>query len=175
MPESPLKSDKSRLSSSIPRENQKKPIGMSREDWKKFKRQTRNEVKRKPGSCMQNRDTLKKHGVNRHDPRVTSTEWKLSHLLNKYGFQFRQQVTLIGYTVDFQLAHGLIIEADGPIHETSAQKKEDAIRDAQLSRHGYTVLRLPNSTIREDPTSTVQLIREKYQLAKADSKGRHLS
>ena len=62
--------------------------------------------------------------------------------------KFRRQVPLGRYVLDFLcLRHRLIIEADGPFHDSD----KDAVRDAWLRSQGFRVLRFPNSTVSNRP------------------------
>lgn len=50
------------------------------------------------------------------------------------------------YIVDFAVPfHKLIIEIDGPTHETDGQKSNDAERDSAFVNHGFKVLRIKNN------------------------------
>jgi very-short-patch-repair endonuclease len=63
------------------------------------------------------------------------------------GCKFRRQQMLFGFIADFWCAElGLIVEADGPVHD----KERDAHRDAELSAYGVTTLRFTNSEIVKD-------------------------
>lgn len=63
------------------------------------------------------------------------------------GFKFRRQQLLFGFIADFWCAElGLVIEADGSVHN----KERDAHRDAELSAYGVTTLRFTNSEIVND-------------------------
>ncbi len=61
------------------------------------------------------------------------------------GLKFRRQVPVEGYIADFLCVEaGLIVEADGPLHEDSAY---DRTRDGWLMVAGYRVLRFTNQQI----------------------------
>jgi very-short-patch-repair endonuclease len=62
------------------------------------------------------------------------------------GYHFRRQQLIDGFIVDFYCHQAnLVIEIDGPIHET--QVKEDAIRDEALVSKGLTVLHFRNEEV----------------------------
>jgi very-short-patch-repair endonuclease len=52
----------------------------------------------------------------------------------------------------------LVIEIDGDVHETPAQKNRDAARDKRLFELGYQVLRIPNGLAIRDPESFLQML-----------------
>jgi len=77
-----------------------------------------------------------------------------SHLRNRQleGCKFRRQVPIGPYIVDFVcFGTRLIVEADGPFHDTEA----DAVRDGWLKREGFVVLRFPNSQISQEPEAVL--------------------
>jgi very-short-patch-repair endonuclease len=60
------------------------------------------------------------------------------------GWQFRRQVPIENYIVDFVcLEARLTVEIDGPLHERRASKVADAERDALLRQSGFRILRFP--------------------------------
>jgi very-short-patch-repair endonuclease len=64
------------------------------------------------------------------------------------GLKFRRQVPVGRYVADFLcVEHRLIVELDGPPHESEEQRLHDASRDAWLRAHGYRVLRLANELV----------------------------
>lgn len=92
----------------------------------------------------------------------TAAEKALWPLLKPLGF--KNQVIIAGYIADFaSKASGLIIEADGQHHCASDIKEYDVLRDWNLFRRGYKVLRFSNKQIISEPASValavVELIR----------------
>ena len=62
--------------------------------------------------------------------------------VSQLGVQFRRQVVIHGYIVDFFApAARLVLEVDGPHH--IARRAADARRDAALAALGLRVLRIP--------------------------------
>ncbi len=62
--------------------------------------------------------------------------------------KFRRQVPVGPYIADFACHSArLIVELDGSQHAESAY---DAIRDAELARHGYRVLRVWNDDLTDN-------------------------
>ena len=68
--------------------------------------------------------------------------------LRKYPYQFRRQVTVGKYILDFYCAAAkLAVELDGSQHFTPEGKQHDEIRTIFLQRQGILVLRYPNSVV----------------------------
>ncbi len=64
------------------------------------------------------------------------------------GMKFRRQVPVGPYVADFLcVACQLIVELDGPPHETDEQRAHDKKRDAYLHAMGFMVLRFSNDLI----------------------------
>ncbi|MFC0306244.1 endonuclease domain-containing protein [Rhizorhabdus histidinilytica] len=82
--------------------------------------------------------------------RQTPMEYRLWSRLKSSqldGFKFRRQIVLEPYIADFFCASiGLVIEVDGDTHDPEA----DAVRDANLLRQGFTVLRFTNVDVRDN-------------------------
>ena len=70
--------------------------------------------------------------------------WSLLRDRRLESIKLRRQVPLGPYVVDFlSLRHRLVLEADGPLHDT----EHDAVRDSWLVANGFRVLRFPNARI----------------------------
>ena len=64
------------------------------------------------------------------------------------GFNFTRQKVVLGWIVDFYCPHvRLVVEIDGPYHETKDKKIRDEIRDSIMSNHGFSVLRFKNDYV----------------------------
>ena len=71
---------------------------------------------------------------------------------------FRRQQIIDGFIVDFYCHEaGLIIEVDGPIHDT--QREADAEREAILNGRGLTILRFANRQVMNDMNGVLREIR----------------
>ena len=67
------------------------------------------------------------------------------------GLKFRRQVPIARFVVDFLcVEHRLIVELDGPGHDSIEQKSHDSARDAELRRRGYHILRFANELVIPD-------------------------
>jgi very-short-patch-repair endonuclease len=75
------------------------------------------------------------------------------------GYQWRRQVVLFGWIVDFYCPWAaLIVEVDGGVHLD--QHEADVRRDQVLRSRGYVVLRFPDTVVRANPDAVVRRIRE---------------
>lgn len=73
------------------------------------------------------------------------------------GVKFRRQEPIGKYIVDFvSFDKKLVIELDGGQH---ADDIRDAARDAWLHSQGFTVLRLWNNDVFENPAGILEMIR----------------
>lgn len=104
---------------------------------------------------------------------TTSEAWLWARLRGKrLGVQFRRQVVLGDFIVDF-LAPSirLIVEVDGDSYH-AACAAADARRDRKLTRAGYHVLRLPVSLVEKDLEEAVRRVRSAvvapYRLREGD-------
>ncbi len=84
--------------------------------------------------------------------RSTPSERRLWSSLRRHrpgNHQFRRQHPIGPYIADFVcLAARLVVEVDGGIHEE--QRDSDAERDQELTRRGYTVLRIAAEQVIHD-------------------------
>ena len=75
------------------------------------------------------------------------------------GYKFRRQHAIEHYIVDFIcLEAGLIIEADGGIHQEPEQAEYDQGRTHNLEALGYRLLRFSNQEILAQPTAVLATI-----------------
>jgi very-short-patch-repair endonuclease len=64
------------------------------------------------------------------------------------GWKFQRQVALGRFLVDFIcFERRVIVEIDGPSHESEQGKAADAARDVWLCGEGFRVVRLPNELV----------------------------
>jgi very-short-patch-repair endonuclease len=77
------------------------------------------------------------------------------------GVKFRRQVPIGHYVVDFVcFEKRLIVESDGPAHDTPEQIAHDRVRDAWLLAQGFIVLRLPDDLVVGATEIAMQRIRQ---------------
>ena len=63
------------------------------------------------------------------------------------------------YIADFAcLDVWLVIEIDGEYHNTPEQKEKDKVRDANLQKIGFTILRFTNNAIINDLENVLNII-----------------
>jgi type I restriction enzyme R subunit len=85
--------------------------------------------------------------------------WELLRDRRFLGLKFRRQHQVGDYIPDFFCAeYGLIVEADGGVHQTEATAKKDKTRDAALTTQGFKIVRLPNALILDDTESALEQI-----------------
>lgn len=78
---------------------------------------------------------------------------------SQLGVQFRRQVVVAGYIVDFLAPSArLVVEVDGAQH--ALRQEADARRDKRLGAIGFCVLRLPAQLVLREPEAALQRIRE---------------
>lgn len=89
------------------------------------------------------------------------SEIDVAPLLHRAGLPtFRRQVVIGGRRrdVEVDLPDGsiLVLEVDGPTHDTPEGRWRDAERDAEVAADGKLSLRLPSYAVRQDPHGVVQ-------------------
>jgi very-short-patch-repair endonuclease len=91
--------------------------------------------------------------------RATPEERKMWELLSRYRPKFTRQLPIGPYIADFACRQAkLVVEIDGGQH---AQSERDRLRDEWLTRGGWTVLRVWNSDVVENPIGTAEAILER--------------
>jgi very-short-patch-repair endonuclease len=81
------------------------------------------------------------------------------------GIKFRRQQPIGYFVVDFyNSAYRLIVEVDGPVHES--QKDADAARQDILEILGHVVLRINTETVEKNLPMVLSLIRSSIQTIK---------
>jgi very-short-patch-repair endonuclease len=74
--------------------------------------------------------------------------WRAIRDRRREGAKFRRQVALGNFIVDFAgFDRRVIVEVDGPTHESAEQQAKDRERDEWLLGQGFRVLRLPNEWV----------------------------
>ncbi len=78
--------------------------------------------------------------------------WELVRDRRFLGLKFRRQHQVGDYVVDFYCDQSkLVVELDGPVHESAERLQADRKRGAYLASLGLKVLRLPNARLLESP------------------------
>ncbi|MEW5825256.1 MAG: N-6 DNA methylase [Candidatus Bipolaricaulota bacterium] len=87
--------------------------------------------------------------------------WELLRDRRFLGLKFRRQHQIGDYVVDFYCDEKkLVLELDGPIHDTTARQQVDHKRDAYIKALGLTVLRIPNERLLDRTEETLREIAE---------------
>ncbi len=69
--------------------------------------------------------------------------WRALRVLRTYGFAVRRQHPVGPYIVDFAIQKAkLVIEIDGSIHHTEGVLQRDAVRQREIERLGWRVIRM---------------------------------
>ncbi len=78
------------------------------------------------------------------------------------GFKLRRQHPIGFYIADFYCHKvKLVIEIDGYIHNNDDIKKVDEIRQAELEKWGYTIIRFTNQQVLTKPEEAIEIINQK--------------
>ena len=80
----------------------------------------------------------------------TDLEQIVFDLLKSKGIEFIEQYpTSSGFVLDFVLSPNIVLEVDGPCHDSSKAKKRDWFRTKCLKLEGWKVFRLPYDLIND--------------------------
>lgn len=83
----------------------------------------------------------------------------------KLGVPYRFQHIYWKYVLDFALpAQKVDIELDGPDHKRSDRQMKDAERTAWLKKQGWTVVRIQNDEVFDDPVGALNRAMERAGL-----------
>ena len=78
------------------------------------------------------------------------------------GCKFRRQHPIGLYIADFYCHKiKLVVEVDGSIHKQADIKETDQIRENELQKWGYTVIRFTNEEVMQKPEEVIKVITEK--------------
>jgi len=107
---------------------------------------------------------------NRKNPTEAEDKFWQAVRNNKLGFRFRRQHAISRFLVDFVcLERKLIVEIDGPIHET--QQREDEERTSILKAEGFQVIRFTNDEIVNDLTGALEKLKSKLSSPSPPERG----
>jgi very-short-patch-repair endonuclease len=80
--------------------------------------------------------------------RAEALFWQQVRAGRLHGHKFKRQVPVSPYIVDFLcIAAKVIVELDGPPHNTPDRRVRDADRDTWLRNQGFIVLRFSNDLV----------------------------
>lgn len=77
----------------------------------------------------------------------TDLEQLVAFALSKNGAKFLTQIPIGNFLVDFYIEPNIIVEVDGPYHETDEQRKRDQNKDRILRSFGFRVERISYSML----------------------------
>jgi very-short-patch-repair endonuclease len=85
--------------------------------------------------------------------------WLKLRELRALGHHFRRQPPVLGYIVDFEWRRArVVVEVDGTQHGFDANREQDLVRDENLRRAGYKVLRFANPQIDRELDAVMETI-----------------
>jgi very-short-patch-repair endonuclease len=85
--------------------------------------------------------------------------WRILHAFRQEGYNFRRQVEIGTYYVDFACHRpAMVIEVDGGTHTVEPQQTNDAVPDDYLRGRGYRVLRFWNNDVMGNPDGVYLVI-----------------
>jgi very-short-patch-repair endonuclease len=74
--------------------------------------------------------------------------WVQLRALKELGYHFRRQSPIPPYIVDFECRRSkLVVEVDGGQHGLDRHLKRDSVRDRDLRKAGYRILRFWNNEV----------------------------
>ncbi len=93
----------------------------------------------------------------RHNPTPAERHaWTLLRNRGILGLKFRRQHVLHGFVVDFYCpSERLVIELEGNVHDTEAQRGYDQARAGFLQAAGYRVIRVRNRDVSREHLEAV--------------------
>ena len=95
--------------------------------------------------------------------------WLRLKLVDLPQGHFRRQAPIGPYIVDFAcLSVKLIVEIDGDTHETDRGLRHDANRDSYLLSLGFSVLRIDEPDVINNPWHVAQAVRRKAESLSGD-------
>jgi very-short-patch-repair endonuclease len=90
--------------------------------------------------------------------------WERLRRNNISGVKFRRQHPIGFYIADFYCHElQLVIEIDGPIHNTAQHKEYDFNRDAEMERMGVQILRFTNNEVKNQIDKVMNKIRQEIK------------
>ena len=88
--------------------------------------------------------------LRRGQTRAEEVLWEELRANRFFGYAFRRQVPFGRFVADFVCHEAkLIVEVDGPSHDTSDGRIHDTARDGFVKSEGYSVLRVRNDEVLE--------------------------
>lgn len=80
--------------------------------------------------------------------RAEALFWEQVRAGRFHGYKFKRQAPIAPYIVDLVcVSERVIVELDGPPHDTPNRREQDAERDTWLRQQGFQVLRFANDEV----------------------------
>jgi very-short-patch-repair endonuclease len=90
--------------------------------------------------------------------------WRMLRRSSANGRKFRRQQSIGPYIVDFYCAaERLIIELEGAAHDSEHSASRDESRERFLRSRGFTVIRLENRHVMENPEGVLAYISQHFR------------
>ncbi|MEQ9308687.1 MAG: endonuclease domain-containing protein [Balneolaceae bacterium] len=85
--------------------------------------------------------------------------WKFALSRKQVGFTFKRQRPVLKYIADFMCQElKLIIEVDGSSHDSMEVRLNDLMRQKELEKFGFTILRFTNEQVLENMDDVRRII-----------------
>lgn len=114
--------------------------------------------------------TLREKGIG-----VSRTEDKLAEELRKRSLPYQRQVKFGAYRVDFFIPDSIIIDIQGPHHESFPQSGRDIKRLDYLRSRGFRVYVFYSSEVYQSPGKYARLIAVEFAKLNEEKENRHES
>jgi very-short-patch-repair endonuclease len=97
--------------------------------------------------------------LRRHQTEAELVLWERLRRRQLSGYKFRRQHPIGPYIADFYCSsEGLVVEVDGEIHDTTARREHDELRDRAMVDFGLKLVRVTNREVFEDIESVLSRI-----------------
>ena len=100
-------------------------------------------------------------------------EGRFLYLLDEAGVKLRFQYTIGPYRVDYLVDDFLILELDGPTHNTPTGKAKDKTRDQYLESLGYRIFHISTELLMMAHEAVISAIKEIVEDNRESRKNRH--
>lgn len=113
-------------------------------------------------------ETLRKKGIG-----VSKTEDKLALEMRKRNLPYQRQVRFGAYRVDFFIPDSIIIDIQGPHHESFPQSGRDIKRLDYLRNKGFRIYVFSSSEVYQSPGKYARLIAVEFDKLKDEKADKH--
>jgi len=92
-------------------------------------------------------------------PKISNAEQRLAKSLKLAGINFKQQVCIRQYCLDFLIANKLVVEISGVYHSNPEMRKKDLKKLEFLESMQFKVLDIPAEQIKTENQDWIDLIK----------------